>query len=195
MIVTSLESGQFARLLALCGALVGGLIEKDRRPFELEENENHHPGEENEELHRQFEHGIEEQPEAAGGERTAGEIALHLRLVGPEIGEREKEAAEQTRPKSVAMMKIEREIDRVSFPIFPAMETAWRNDTSGRQTMENHAEGDAHPGEDDGHLPLLRVADGGCSAGGRIDDDKKPESRIVRRTFQPSSAERMIAGA
>ncbi len=39
--------------------------------------------------------------------------------------------------------------------------------------MENHAEGDGHPGEDDGHLPLLRVADGGRSAGGRIDDDEK----------------------
>ena len=39
--------------------------------------------------------------------------------------------------------------------------------------MENHAEGNAHPGEDDCHLPLLRVADGGRSAGGGIDDDKE----------------------
>ena len=95
------------------GAFVGRLIEKDRRLFKLEENENHHPGEENEELHRQFEHGIEKQPEATADERSAGKIALHLRLVGPEIGEREEKAAEQTRPKGVASLEIKGEIDRV----------------------------------------------------------------------------------
>ena len=39
--------------------------------------------------------------------------------------------------------------------------------------MQNHAEGDRHPGEDDRHLPLLRVADSGGSAGGRVNDDEK----------------------
>ena len=43
--------------------------------------------------------------------------------------------------------------------------------------MHDHAEGDAHACEDDGHLPFIGVADGGCSAGGRIDDDKKPRKQ------------------
>ena len=66
-------------------AFVGGLIEKERRLFELEENENHHAGQEDEELHRQLEDGVEKEAEAAGGERAAGEVALDLRLVGSEI--------------------------------------------------------------------------------------------------------------
>ncbi len=39
--------------------------------------------------------------------------------------------------------------------------------------MQNHAEGDRHPGEDDRHLPFLRVTDRGRAAGGRVDDDEK----------------------
>ena len=114
------------------------------------------------------------QPEAAGGERTAGKIALHLRLVGPEIGEREEKAAEQTRPKGVASLEIEGEIDRIQFPHLS------RRRKRPRETRSQPAnrwrimpKATRHPGEDDGHLPFLRVADGSCSAGGRIDDDKK----------------------
>ena len=155
LIVTSLQSGELARLLALCRALVSGLVEKDRRLFELEENENHHPGEEDEELHRQLEHGIEKETEAAAGERTAGEIALDLRLVGPEIGEREKESAEQARPKSVALLRDRRRNRPRSACPFSRRRTPLRETTVRRQPMHDHSEGDAHPGQDDGHLPFI----------------------------------------
>ena len=96
------------------------------------------------------------QTETAGGERTAGEIALHLRLIGPEIGEREKESAEQARPKSVAPLRIEREIDRVEFPHFPGdRRPLRRNDTSAASRCTIMPKATPMPGEDDGHLPFI----------------------------------------
>jgi hypothetical protein len=34
------------------------------------------------------------------------EITLHLRLIGPEVGEREEEAAEEARPEVVALGEV-----------------------------------------------------------------------------------------
>ena len=80
------------------------MVEKHRRLLELEENENHHAGEEDEELHRHLEHGVEKETEAAADERAARQITLDLRLVGSEIGESEEESAEQAGPESVALL-------------------------------------------------------------------------------------------
>ena len=78
---------------ALRRPLVGRLVKKHRRLLELEEDEHHHPGQQDEELHRDFQDRVKEQAEPAAGERAAGEIALDLRLIGPEVGKREKETA------------------------------------------------------------------------------------------------------
>ena len=61
---------------------------------------------------------VEKQTEPARAQRTAREISLHLRLVGAEIGEREKKAAKNAGPKRVAPVRIDREIDRLEFSHF-----------------------------------------------------------------------------
>src|SRR5256714_529850 len=92
-----LELVQLRAKTALNRALVAGLIEKDRRLFELVEKKDHRAQKQNEKLHRHFHEGIEEQTDPGSAERISGEIALDLRLVGPEIGEGEEKSAEQTR--------------------------------------------------------------------------------------------------
>src|SRR5262245_39699182 len=161
----SLQIGELSGLCALCRALVSGLVEKERRLFELEKNKNHHTGEEDKELHRQLADGIENEAETPGGERTAGEIALDLRLIGPEIRESEKESAQQTRPKSVALLRIDGEINCVELPHFPGDGNRLKKRHVRRQPMHDHPEGDAHAREDDGHLPFIGMADGSCAAG------------------------------
>ena len=61
----------------------GGLhgIEEQRRGDELVEDEDHGPDEEDEELHRHLDHGVDQQAQAALGDRAAGQVALDLGLV------------------------------------------------------------------------------------------------------------------
>ena len=82
------------------------------------EEKNHRAEEEDEKLHRHFHDRVEEQTDPARAQRTAGEITLHLRLVGAEIRERKKEAAENPRPDSVAPGWVEGKIDRLEFSHF-----------------------------------------------------------------------------
>src|SRR5256714_7152993 len=110
-----LELVQLRAKTALNRALVAGLIEKDRRLFELVEKKDHRAQKQNEKLHRHFHEGIEEQTDPGSAERISGEIALDLRLVGPEIGEGEEKSAEDTGPKRIALRRIHRNIDGLQF--------------------------------------------------------------------------------
>ena len=77
----------------------GRLVEEDRRRLELIEDEHQHAEQQDEELHRDLEHGVEHQAEPALAQRRPREVALHLRLVGAEVRQREEEAAEQARTR------------------------------------------------------------------------------------------------
>ena len=81
-----------------------GRIEKQRRLLELIEDKNQDAEQQDAELHRDFAHGVEHEAEPAFAQRRAGNVALHLRLVGAEIGQHQKCSAEQSRPKSVALV-------------------------------------------------------------------------------------------
>src|SRR6266516_4529835 len=98
--------------------LVRRLIEINGRFFELIKHENNRTKQQNEKLHWHFHRGVEEQSETTLFERASREISLHLRLIRSEIGKREKKTANQARPKRVALVRIDREIDRLQFTHF-----------------------------------------------------------------------------
>ena len=91
-------------------------VEEDGRLRELVEDEDHRAEEEDEELHRHLDHPVEEQAEPALRDRLARQVALHLRLVGAEVGEREEAAAEESRPEVVLVRDVEGEVDGVQAP-------------------------------------------------------------------------------
>src|SRR5262249_55253648 len=80
--------------LAVSGArfnlLLIGRLEEQRRPLKHIEHKHHRADEENEELHRYLCGRSEDQTQAALRDGAAGQIALHLALVGAKVGEREK---------------------------------------------------------------------------------------------------------
>src|SRR5687767_5477739 len=81
----------FFELRVLRGVIAGpdlcalDRIEEQWRSDELIENEHHGADEQDEKLHRHFHHAVEEKPETALRDGLAGEVALHLRLIGAEI--------------------------------------------------------------------------------------------------------------
>ena len=78
-----------------------------RRLHEQVEHEHHGPDEQDEELHGDFGHGVEQQAQAALRDGFAGQVALHLRLVAAEIGEEQERAADQAAPDVEAVVPIE----------------------------------------------------------------------------------------
>jgi hypothetical protein len=72
--------------------------------FKLIEDKHQNAQQQDAKLHRDFAHGVEHQAEPALAQRCAGNVALHLRLVGAEIGEHQKSSADQPRPKRVALV-------------------------------------------------------------------------------------------
>src|SRR5947209_2179586 len=88
-------------------AMIAWLVEKNGRLFELIEKEDHRAEQEDQELQRYFDDGVEEQSDAAGAERISGEIPLHLGLVRAKIGKRKKKATEDSGPKGIALRGID----------------------------------------------------------------------------------------
>ena len=92
------------------------LIEEHRRVgLGLIEHEQERSDHDDEELHRDFEDGVEHQPQSSFAQRRAADVALHLRLVGAEIGERQKQSAENPAPKGVTLFQVPRVVHRLQF--------------------------------------------------------------------------------
>ena len=107
-LVVGVLKATFERLQLSAGVvlreiLMRGRIEQQRRLLKLIEDKNQDAEQQDGKLHRDFAHGIEHQPQPAFAQRCAGKIALHLRLVGAEIGQHQKRPAEQSRPESVTL--------------------------------------------------------------------------------------------
>src|SRR5688572_29426330 len=73
-----LQSSQLRAVAALDRALISRLVKKDGRLFKLIKEKDHCAKEQDKELHRHFHQRVEKQANAAGTERIAREIALHL---------------------------------------------------------------------------------------------------------------------
>ena len=153
-------------------------VEEQRRRDELVEDEDHRADEEDEELHRHFDHAVDEQAEAALGDRRAGEVALDLRLVGAEVRERQERAADQARPEVVLRLRIELEVDRVeaSHPSGHAERFDERDVL--RQRVDGDDQRDGHPAEGDQELMDLRPADRFRAAGRGVDHDQQSDHDV-----------------
>ena len=88
-------------------------LEQQRRPFENEEHKHHRADEQDEELHRDLGHRVEQQAEPALRHRFSGEIALHLRLIAAEVSQRQKHPANYAAPDVIAVVPIEVESDGI----------------------------------------------------------------------------------
>src|SRR5664279_5446874 len=88
-------------------ALELDLLEQHGRLYKQVEHEHHGADEQDEELHGDLGHGVEEEAQAALGDRFPGEIALHLGLIAAEIREEEEGAADEAAPDVEAVVPIE----------------------------------------------------------------------------------------
>src|SRR5690606_14547129 len=102
-----LERAQLAGVRRPRDALERRGVEEDRRRREQVEDEDEEADQQDDELHRHLEEAVEEEAEPALRDRAPRQVALHLRLVGAEIGEREEEAAGDARPEIVAIREAE----------------------------------------------------------------------------------------
>ena len=141
---------------------------------ELVEDEQERAEQEDEELHRNLQEGIEHQAEAAFAQGGAADVALHLGLVGAEIGEREKQAAEEAGPERVAPARIERHIDRLQLAQGTGNVRGATEAEPVGQLDQQDDQGRHHAAEDHRHLPLLGQADRFAAARHGVDDDEEP---------------------
>src|ERR1700732_5250206 len=136
-----LQRSELRTVAALNRALIRRLIEKHRRLFELIEEKNHRTEQQDEKLHGHFHDRVEKQTDPARAQRTAGEITLHLRLIGAKIRERKKETAEDARPECVAPGRIDRKIDGLKFSHFTSDREGVGERQVRRQSMNRDAKG------------------------------------------------------
>ena len=147
-----------------------GLIEEHRRVrLKLIEHKQQRAQHDDEELHRNLENGVEHQTEPAFAQRRAADVTLHLRLVGAEIRERQKQPAQHPAPKGVAPLQIRREVHRLQFA-----HRAGDMQRVGGQFRQQHDKRGDHAAEDDGHLPFLGEVHRRASAGDGVNDHEQP---------------------
>ncbi len=149
-----------------------GGVEEERRGGELEEGEDHGPDEEDEELHRHFDHAVDQHAEPALLDRLAGEIALHLRLVAAEVRQRHQQAADEARPEVVRRGQIERKVDGVQPPHAPGhVQRVDDADVVG-QRADGDGQSDGHAAQSDEELVHVRPAHRLRAADGDGDDQQ-----------------------
>ena len=171
-------------------------IEEHGRPFELVEDEEERPGEQDHELHRQLGEGVEDEREAALAKRTPGEIALHLALVAAEVGEHQEEPAEEPRPDGVGLARVGVEgqglqpAGGAGDPERLAEAHLLGEPPDDRTEAEQDAE------QDDQHLPGLDPHHGAHAPEGRVDrgeaaDEENRERRVQREDHREDHRRRI----
>ena len=168
----------FAGMIA--GLHLGNLggIEKDRRCFELVKGEEHRADEQDEKLHRDLHNPIQQQAEAALGDRLAGEVALHLRLVGAEVGELQEHPSQDAGPDVVAVVPVEAEIDRVEPSQLPGQVGGFQQGDAVRQVDHDHEKCRKHPEHDDHHLVEMGPVNRFGSPRGGVDDHQGADDQV-----------------
>ena len=102
-------------------------------------------------------------------------------MIGTEIGEGEEEAADDARPKRVALVGIEGKVDRLKF----AKSAGDRERMSERQlrvkSIDDDEKSNGHPDQDDHHLVALGQANDLRPAATGVDDDesaREPDGQV-----------------
>ena len=139
--------------------------------MELVEDDEQEADGEDAELHRQLHEAVEHEPEARLRQRRAGQVALHLRLVGAEVGELHEEAAGQAAPDCVARVEARREVDDLHLAERATDGERVVERDRGRQAVQDEGERRGHAAEHHHHLPGLRAADHARAARDRVEDD------------------------
>ena len=92
--IPSLQLSELRRARALLHHRDFRGVEDQRWLFEVIEDEQEHPDRQDQELHGHLEKGVKDQGHAALLQRLGRQVALNLALVGAEVGQRQKQAAE-----------------------------------------------------------------------------------------------------
>ena len=150
----------------------------ERRTVELVEHKNHNAHQQNKKLHRYLQQPVHDQAHLALLYASSGEVALHLALVGPEIGEGQKTAANDTAPESIAVFKIKGKIQNIHFPVGACNFKGFSKGNIERKVIQNQKKSDQHPEEDNRHLLLLGNAHGLGAAAYRINDHEHPNDDV-----------------
>ena len=136
------------------------MLEQHWRFDEHIEDEHHGADEQDEELHRNLGHGVEQQAEPAFRDRAAGEVPLHLRLVAPEVRQKQKRAAYETAPDIEAVVPVEVGGDGVESPRRACQKHRVAERHRVRQQHDDGHQRNQQPQEDDAHLLHVRPGDG-----------------------------------
>ena len=163
--------------------LSGGRIEKQRRRLELIKDKNQDAEQQDAELHRDFADGVEHEAEPAFAQRRAGNVALHLRLVGAEIRKHQKCPAEQPRPKGVTLVNVGGKVNCIELLKSAGQRKGVCERKPGGQFRHQQAKRGDHAREDDAKLVFLRDGHGIAAAGHGVNDDQQPaaNNRQVQR--------------
>src|SRR3989304_643860 len=103
-------------ILALPDLFQCSRIKENRGTLELKEDKNHRPDKQDDELHRDLGHPIEQQSDPALSDRTPGKIPLDLRLICPKVGEGDEQSTDQPGPEVIAIIEVEGEVHDVQAP-------------------------------------------------------------------------------
>ena len=144
------------------------VLEQHRRLDEHVKDKHHGADEEDEELHWNLGHGIEQQADPAFHDRAAGEVPLHLRLVAPEVRQKQKRAAYETAPDIEAVVPIEVGGDGVEAAGGPGEIHGIAERDRVRQQHDDGDERNPEAEEDDAHLLHVRPGDGLDAANHRV---------------------------
>ncbi len=162
------------------------LVEVQRRRLELVKHEHQRTQQQDRELHRDLQHRVEHQSEAALAQRIPCEVSLHLALIGTEIRERQEEPAKDAGPDRVALVEVEREVN--GFELAEAACDVQHVAEAQRVRHPHHQDDERreHPQHDHAHLVFLRDADGLAAAADGVDDDDgaHQQNRQVKRPVE-----------
>ncbi len=161
----------------LLEALQLGRVPQQGGFVEVVEDEDQDPGEQDHELHRHLEEGVEEQREPALGEAGPREIPLHLALVGAEVGEHQEQPPQEPPPQRVGPGEAGRRVHHLQ----PAGALGQGQGVPQPERLgelgDRHpqAEEDADP--DDPHLDHVGPDHGAVAAVGDVGDGGPPHQQ------------------
>jgi hypothetical protein len=170
-------------------------LEQHRRLHEQVEHKHHGADEQNEELHGDLGHGVEQQAQPALRDGAAGQVALHLRLVAAEVGEEQERAADQAAPDIEAVVPVEVGGDRVEAAgLARQKHGVAERDRRGHQHDHGHQR-NHQPQKDDAHLLHVRPRHGLDAAEHGVGDHHGAHQHRGGRSGQPRITESTMAGA
>ncbi len=160
-------------------------VPQQRRRVEVEEDEHEDPGEQDEELHRDLEEGVEEERQPALGEGPAREVALDLALVAPEVGHRQEHPADEPAPERVGPGEVERGVHRLQPARGLGEGQRVAHSEPGRELGDRDADAEEDSQPDEPHLDDVRPDHRAVATVDDVDDGRPAHERDRRGLAPP----------